>query len=146
MTLSLCFDGPGDHRDLHVLTHSFTTRRSSDLPTPLLQREGNDLLPEYPTARDGSVAGRRFRNNRLRKATLAVGCRARQLPTNSCRPRGTWPMARCVGSPRPPSPGAYLSNQPRPGSPRRAGPRDLPIRTPPRRPRAAPPAHLPVLP
>src|SRR3546814_4845829 len=95
MTLSLCFDGPGDHRDLHVLTHSFTTRRSSDLPTPLLQREGNDLLPEYPTARDGSVAGRRFRNNRLRKATLAVGCRARQLPINSCRSRGNWPMARC---------------------------------------------------
>src|SRR3546814_641740 len=25
------FDGYGDHRDLHVLTHSFPTRRSSDL-------------------------------------------------------------------------------------------------------------------
>src|SRR3546814_4021310 len=24
----------GDHRDLHVLTHSFPTRRSSDLPPP----------------------------------------------------------------------------------------------------------------
>src|SRR3546814_18178722 len=25
------FEGSGDHRDLHVLTHSFPTRRSSDL-------------------------------------------------------------------------------------------------------------------
>src|SRR3546814_11678591 len=25
------FDGYGDHRDLHVLTHSFPTRRASDL-------------------------------------------------------------------------------------------------------------------
>src|SRR3546814_19975519 len=25
------FEGYGDHRDLHVLTHSFPTRRSSDL-------------------------------------------------------------------------------------------------------------------
>src|SRR3546814_15214767 len=27
----LCFQGYGDHRDLHVLTHSVPTRRSSDL-------------------------------------------------------------------------------------------------------------------
>src|SRR3546814_1912800 len=27
------FEVYGDHRDLHVLTHSFPTRRSSDLPT-----------------------------------------------------------------------------------------------------------------
>src|SRR3546814_15768463 len=27
----LFFEGYGDHRDLHVLTHSFPTRRSSDL-------------------------------------------------------------------------------------------------------------------
>src|SRR3546814_11855608 len=27
------FYGYGDHRDLHVLTHSFPTRRSSDLPS-----------------------------------------------------------------------------------------------------------------
>src|SRR3546814_15533439 len=26
-----CFEWYGDHRDLHVLTHSFPTRRSSDL-------------------------------------------------------------------------------------------------------------------
>src|SRR3546814_12470107 len=29
--LFFCFYGYGDHRDLHVLTHSFPTRRSSDL-------------------------------------------------------------------------------------------------------------------
>src|SRR3546814_15619254 len=28
---SIFFEGYGDHRDLHVLTHSFPTRRSSDL-------------------------------------------------------------------------------------------------------------------
>src|SRR3546814_1323111 len=27
-----CFSRNGDHRELHVLTHSFPTRRSSDLP------------------------------------------------------------------------------------------------------------------
>src|SRR3546814_7999746 len=31
MSLGLFFYGSGDHRDLHVLTHSFPTRRSSDL-------------------------------------------------------------------------------------------------------------------
>src|SRR3546814_13463086 len=32
----LCFiEVDGDHRDLHVLTHSFPTRRSSDLLRPL---------------------------------------------------------------------------------------------------------------
>src|SRR3546814_3779236 len=29
------FKGDGDHRDLHVLTHSFPTRRSSDLAADL---------------------------------------------------------------------------------------------------------------
>src|SRR3546814_8176781 len=29
--MSCFFSGTGDHRDLHVLTHSFPTRRSSDL-------------------------------------------------------------------------------------------------------------------
>src|SRR3546814_19003614 len=31
LILSWFFQGFGDHRDLHVLTHSFPTRRSSDL-------------------------------------------------------------------------------------------------------------------
>src|SRR3546814_11198727 len=31
----------GDHRSLHVLTHSFPTRRSSDLATPSLKRGVN---------------------------------------------------------------------------------------------------------
>src|SRR3546814_19173811 len=29
--IMFCLYGNGDHRDLHVLTHSFPTRRSSDL-------------------------------------------------------------------------------------------------------------------
>src|SRR3546814_5919272 len=32
MFVSFFYDGYGDHLDLHVLTHSFPTRRSSDLP------------------------------------------------------------------------------------------------------------------
>src|SRR3546814_2444963 len=31
--MSFFFELYGDHRDLHVLTHSFPTRRSSDLPS-----------------------------------------------------------------------------------------------------------------
>src|SRR3546814_10419363 len=31
LVLSFFFEGYADHRDLHVLTHSFPTRRSSDL-------------------------------------------------------------------------------------------------------------------
>src|SRR3546814_12539437 len=31
MSFSFCFKCYGDHRELHVLTHSFPTRRSSDL-------------------------------------------------------------------------------------------------------------------
>src|SRR6056297_3867908 len=33
-TIYFFFKGYGDHRDLHVLTHSFPTRRSSDLSRP----------------------------------------------------------------------------------------------------------------
>src|SRR3546814_12949448 len=32
------FYGYGDHRDLHVLTHSFPTRRASDLPVSVSRR------------------------------------------------------------------------------------------------------------
>src|SRR3546814_21169219 len=34
------FEGYGDHRDLHVLTHSFPTRRSSDLAVHHAKDEG----------------------------------------------------------------------------------------------------------
>src|SRR3546814_13046003 len=40
----------GDHRDLHVLTHSFPTRRSSDLHGPVGERPG-------PTAALADFAG-----------------------------------------------------------------------------------------
>src|SRR3546814_3657294 len=48
------FEGDGDHRDLHVLTHSFPTRRSSDLRYGIgaedweLARRGL-IDPEQPT-------------------------------------------------------------------------------------------------
>src|SRR3546814_8675917 len=38
-----CFYGNGDHRDLYILTHSFPTRRSSDLGRTLLG-QGRQLL------------------------------------------------------------------------------------------------------
>src|SRR3546814_1373721 len=45
----LFFEGDGDHRDLHVLTHSFPTRRSSDLLSGFESRS---------TVRRGSSASR----------------------------------------------------------------------------------------
>src|SRR3546814_15748916 len=35
--LCFFFEGYGNHRDLHVLTHSFPTRRSSDLNSSTIQ-------------------------------------------------------------------------------------------------------------
>src|SRR3546814_1647786 len=40
MRLMFFFYGDGDHRDLHVLTHSFPTRRSSDLTQQALAARG----------------------------------------------------------------------------------------------------------
>src|SRR3546814_20853483 len=37
--VDLLFEGYGDHRDRHVLTHSFPTRRSSDLPPAMVVME-----------------------------------------------------------------------------------------------------------
>src|SRR3546814_14362188 len=50
-TFYFFFDLAGFHRDLHVLTHSFPTRRSSDLlkgvsQTTYLVRWDPDILPE----------------------------------------------------------------------------------------------------
>src|SRR3546814_15425631 len=42
--MSFFFEGYGDHRHLHVLTHSFPTRRSSDLPDHSLKPILFDLL------------------------------------------------------------------------------------------------------
>src|SRR3546814_17267910 len=44
------FSRYGDHRVLHVLTHSFPTRRSSDL-YPRLRRGRLSPHPEYPARR-----------------------------------------------------------------------------------------------
>src|SRR3546814_3326437 len=38
----MLFTGDGDHRELHVLTHSVPTRRSSDLPNRDLPEPGRD--------------------------------------------------------------------------------------------------------
>src|SRR3546814_6941533 len=46
--LSLFFSLYGDHRDLHVLTHSFPTRRSSDLSCRSIIYKGL-FLAESPT-------------------------------------------------------------------------------------------------
>src|SRR3546814_13426084 len=42
---SLFFEGYVDHRDLHVLTHSFPTRRSSDLLLPTMTALENVAVP-----------------------------------------------------------------------------------------------------
>src|SRR3546814_11234451 len=46
VSLYFCFHGDGDHRDLHVLTHSFPTRRSSDLK-PGDEQLGLALLADF---------------------------------------------------------------------------------------------------
>src|SRR3546814_19769294 len=41
----------GDHRDLHVLTHSFPTRRSSDLDLPQPEVPTRETISCWPTDR-----------------------------------------------------------------------------------------------
>src|SRR3546814_12178223 len=52
--VSFFFKGSCDHRDLHVLTHSFPTRRSSDLAVALVEFHiavlpGDGIGPEVVT-------------------------------------------------------------------------------------------------
>src|SRR3546814_12581807 len=54
LCLSFLFEGYGDHRDLHVLTHSFPTRRSSDLPAPA-------IVPEVATPLIHAMLDRQYR-------------------------------------------------------------------------------------
>src|SRR3546814_765772 len=54
----MCFYVSGDHRDLHVLTHSFPTRRSSDLPTSPHGCRANGSL-----ASAGAIASTATRRN-----------------------------------------------------------------------------------
>src|SRR3546814_14587196 len=66
------FSWSGDHRDLHVLTHSFPTRRSSDL-----------LFEPQVRARDAAVArrvhrARSIQRNRTAEAEGAAPGRARR--------------------------------------------------------------------
>src|SRR3546814_5183995 len=46
------FEGFGDHRELHVLTHSFPTRRSSDLPPQISKARSGDVGAHSRTLRD----------------------------------------------------------------------------------------------
>src|SRR3546814_14876719 len=72
----LFFEGNGDHRDLHVLTHSFPTRRSSELPRPrLVHRLDKDTSGVLLIARTpGSAAffSRRFSGRSARKIYWAL--------------------------------------------------------------------------
>src|SRR3546814_18108410 len=80
VTLSFFVSGFGDHRDLHVLTHSVPTRRSSDLnyATPCVSP---------PVAgvgeREHEAIGPRFSRN-LRRSHGARGAR-RAAPIRSLR-------------------------------------------------------------
>src|SRR3546814_19840667 len=56
MNFYFFFEGSGDHRDLHVLTHSFPTRRSSDLTLPSAYAIVN------PHRHDESIEGQELRN------------------------------------------------------------------------------------
>src|SRR3546814_17336767 len=55
--VSFFFKSSVAHRDLHVLTHSFPTRRSSDLPDPhLIARFRADCAALWPAGERLSVA------------------------------------------------------------------------------------------
>src|SRR3546814_6304227 len=51
-----------DHRNLHVLTHSFPTRRSSDLPSIFMSWRHRGVRP--PCARGACVRGTRAQSHR----------------------------------------------------------------------------------
>src|SRR3546814_14338649 len=71
----------GDHRDLHVLTHSFPTLRSSDLPTPdvrFLARSPHAVRTARPVGSDG-VGRPRVALAHRRKSDRSAGF---------CAPRG----------------------------------------------------------
>src|SRR3546814_978888 len=69
----------GDHRDLHVLTHSFPTRRSSDLPE-VIERGG--VLPRVIWSYDHQVPD-------VGLSRPGAHARARGL----CRPEGQVALA-----------------------------------------------------
>src|SRR3546814_16282466 len=50
------FEGYGDQRDLIVLTHSFPTRRSSDLDSSLTMQRGARIFPVGPSLLPRRVA------------------------------------------------------------------------------------------
>src|SRR3546814_7465728 len=58
------FEGYGDHRDLHVLTHSFPTRRSSDLLPREAGRGRQRPVAALPGRQDRQLAARRDRLGR----------------------------------------------------------------------------------
>src|SRR3546814_1191219 len=75
MVLFFFFEGVGDRRDLHVLTHSFPTRRSSDVsewPSP----------PKLPTGSWGSTAP-------VPPVGAAAGS-CRLAPSATSMPAGRW--------------------------------------------------------
>src|SRR3546814_10994757 len=58
MLCLFCFQCYGDHRDLHVLTHSFPTRRSSDLVQFLSLLSGGAV--RFETAPHARIYGAEF--------------------------------------------------------------------------------------
>src|SRR3546814_12671023 len=64
----MCFlEVYGDHRDLHVLTHSFPTRRSAEL---ILDAEKGDIVTNHHVAADADEIVVVLSNRRELKATL----------------------------------------------------------------------------
>src|SRR3546814_6008856 len=80
----LCFEGYGDHRDLHVLTHSFPTRRSSDL----VAIEDHYQRPmDMEWAKDGETGLARSRPCRASRRQCGNPDPPRPRPAAGARPR-----------------------------------------------------------
>src|SRR3546814_19101069 len=100
MSADFFFEEYGDHRDLHVLTHSFPTRRSSDLVAIVINLHvclpySSSVTPDLirGPAKRRWKAGPRIKSGVTTVETQCVNSKA--PPT-----RGRWRRRRC-GRPRP---------------------------------------------
>src|SRR3546814_6720638 len=76
--LFFVFSVYGDHRDLHVLTHAFPPRRSSDLARPTVARPWHRLAPVRPLVERRFVTVR-VQAERLRLLDRHIGVAVRQV-------------------------------------------------------------------
>src|SRR3546814_3899716 len=87
------FKGYGDHRDLHVLTHSFPTRRSSDLAA----QENGTTTPVVPRMeRPPRMPSRGFQVCRASSSPLSTDTSIVTSPASPCAAASSATTARII--------------------------------------------------